>query len=116
MGDTPLITSAPYFNGCTQKTLDGLQDTNTCCSFVYFENHNRPKTNLGRKRKCLKNEKKRKRNRPETGKSAVSGPKTKTKFGRSLHALQDGIETSRNLYRPTSPTRQSCTSLKTENQ
>src|SRR6218665_3171660 len=54
MVDTALITNV---NGCTQKILDGLQDTNTCCSFGYAENHNRPKTNLGRKRKCPKNEK-----------------------------------------------------------
>src|SRR6218665_2728367 len=60
MGDTALITN---FNGCTQQILDGLQDTNTCCSFVYAETHNRPKTKLGRKRKCPKNEK----NEYETG-------------------------------------------------
>src|SRR6218665_1451027 len=60
MGDTALITN---FNGCTQKILDGLQDTNTYCSFGYAENHNRPKTKLGRKRKCPKNEK----NEYETG-------------------------------------------------
>ena len=75
-----LITN---FNGCTQKILDGLQDTNTCCSFGYAENHNRPKTKLGRKRKCPKNEKDENDTGPEAGKSAVSGPKTK--FGRSLH-------------------------------